>query len=182
MEFAKAVCNKLTDRGHWADYIDPCSGLPVTRLQLLTNSCCCVAVSVVEQFVVFLCFQMMHRDFTVPYGEVDGFSTLLGYKTANAAGCKVRLLCICAHLWVRLSMLEFGITSIEHAFLACQMPQSNCSACSFWVQVMLHPQFGTASYPATLFTKAPVTILRVVIEEVEAEATNTGYYQSFMSI
>ena len=32
---------------------------------------------------------MMHRDCTVPYGEVDGFSTLLGYKTANAAGCKV---------------------------------------------------------------------------------------------
>ena len=29
MEFAKGVCNKATDRGHWADYIDPCSGLPV---------------------------------------------------------------------------------------------------------------------------------------------------------
>lgn len=47
---------------------------------------------------------------------------------------------------------------------------------------MLHPQFGTASYPATLFTKAPLTVLRVVIEQVEAEATDTGYYQSFMSI
>ena len=29
MEFAKGVCNKATDRGYWADYIDPCSGLPV---------------------------------------------------------------------------------------------------------------------------------------------------------
>lgn len=33
--------------------------------------------------------QMMNRDCTVPYGEVDGFSALLGYQTANAAGCKV---------------------------------------------------------------------------------------------
>ena len=32
---------------------------------------------------------MMHTDCTVPYGEVDGLSALLGYQTANAAGCKV---------------------------------------------------------------------------------------------
>ena len=36
---------------------------------------------------------MMHTDCTVPYGEVDGFSALLGYQTANAAGCKVRRIC-----------------------------------------------------------------------------------------
>ena len=36
------------------------------------------------------CLQMMHTDCTVPYGEVDGFSALLGYQTANAAGCKVQ--------------------------------------------------------------------------------------------
>ena len=35
------------------------------------------------------CMQMMHTDCTVPYGEVDGLSALLGYQTANAAGCKV---------------------------------------------------------------------------------------------
>lgn len=33
--------------------------------------------------------QMMHTECTVPYGEVDGLSALLGYQTANAAGCKV---------------------------------------------------------------------------------------------
>ncbi|KAL3160777.1 hypothetical protein ABBQ38_009189 [Trebouxia sp. C0009 RCD-2024] len=107
MEFAKGVCNKATDRGHWADYIDPCSGLP-----------------------------MMHTNCTVPYGEVDGMSALLGYQTANAAGCKV----------------------------------------------LIHPRWGTSVYPATLFTKAPVTVLKKIIEEVEAETTDTGYYQSFMSI
>lgn len=37
MEFAKGVCNKATDRGHWADYIDPCSGLPVSRCSINSN-------------------------------------------------------------------------------------------------------------------------------------------------
>lgn len=36
MEFAKGVCNKATDRGHWADYIDPCSGLPVSRCPVIS--------------------------------------------------------------------------------------------------------------------------------------------------
>lgn len=33
--------------------------------------------------------QMVHKESTVPYGEVEGFSTLLGYKTSNAGCCKV---------------------------------------------------------------------------------------------
>ena len=28
-EFAKAACDSLAADGYWADYIDPCSGLPV---------------------------------------------------------------------------------------------------------------------------------------------------------
>jgi hypothetical protein len=61
-EFAKAACDSLAADGYWADYIDPCSGLP-----------------------------MVHKDSTVPYGEVEGFSTLLGYKTSNAGCCKILL-------------------------------------------------------------------------------------------
>ncbi|PNG93956.1 Methylmalonic aciduria and homocystinuria type D, mitochondrial, partial [Tetrabaena socialis] len=29
MAWAKVVCDSLLGSGHWADYIDPCSGLPV---------------------------------------------------------------------------------------------------------------------------------------------------------
>ena len=67
---------------------------------------------------------------------------------------------------------------------ACEMADRKQAAqlTDVLLQVMLHPRFGTASYPATLFTKAPLTVLRVVIEQVEAEATDTGYYQNFMSI
>lgn len=31
MAFASLVCKKLIDAGHWADYIDPCSGLPMVH-------------------------------------------------------------------------------------------------------------------------------------------------------
>ncbi len=36
MEFAKVLCEALRRKGHWADYIDPCSGLPVC---LFTSNC-----------------------------------------------------------------------------------------------------------------------------------------------
>lgn len=29
MDWARGVCDRLAAAGHWCDYIDPCSGLPV---------------------------------------------------------------------------------------------------------------------------------------------------------
>ena len=60
VEFAQEVCSRLEARGHWADYIDPCSGLP-----------------------------MVHRGTNSVYGEVAALSALLGYRTQNAGCCKV---------------------------------------------------------------------------------------------
>lgn len=74
----------------WADYVDPCSGLPVR-----TPHC------------------------TVVYAEVDAFETLLKWKTYNASGCKV----------------------------------------------LSHPSWGTAVYPATLFTTAPLPALIAAVEK-----------------
>eukprot|EP00238_Polyblepharides_amylifera_P014948 CAMPEP_0196580022 /NCGR_PEP_ID=MMETSP1081-20130531/26406_1 /TAXON_ID=36882 /ORGANISM="Pyramimonas amylifera, Strain CCMP720" /LENGTH=176 /DNA_ID=CAMNT_0041899773 /DNA_START=37 /DNA_END=567 /DNA_ORIENTATION=- len=62
MEWAKLVCEKLDTKGHWSDFMDPCSGLA-----------------------------MRTKECHVPYGEVDALSTLLGYQTANAGCCKVVL-------------------------------------------------------------------------------------------
>ena len=62
MEFAAEICRQLMEAGHWADYIDPCSGLP-----------------------------MIHRDTGSVYGEVEALCTLLGYRTQNAGCCKVIL-------------------------------------------------------------------------------------------
>ena len=62
MEFAKKVTDALTADGHWADYIDPCSGL-----------------------------SMVHKDSQSIYGEVDALVTLLNYQTTNSGCCKVVL-------------------------------------------------------------------------------------------
>jgi len=57
-DFARPLCEFLRSQGHWADYIDPSSGLPV-----MTPHC------------------------TRPYSEVAGFEHLLIYKTQNAGCC-----------------------------------------------------------------------------------------------
>jgi hypothetical protein len=57
---ATEVTDKLRKMGYWADYIDPCSGLP-----MLTPNCNKV------------------------YSEVDGMECCLGYKAHNAGFCKI---------------------------------------------------------------------------------------------
>uniref|UniRef100_A0A7S3QUV7 Uncharacterized protein n=1 Tax=Dunaliella tertiolecta TaxID=3047 RepID=A0A7S3QUV7_DUNTE len=61
-EWAKKVTGTLESQGHWADYIDPCSGLPMIHQE------CSGAV----------------------YPEVEALTQLMQYKTSNAGCCKVR--------------------------------------------------------------------------------------------
>lgn len=61
IKFAQEVCGNFKSRGHWADFIDPCSGLPM----LATHN---------------------HNKV---YSEVDGMEVLLGYSTYNAGFCKI---------------------------------------------------------------------------------------------
>ena len=60
LDFGKDLCEKLRGQGFWADYIDPCSGLP-----------------------------MMTKDCNKVYSEVDGMECLLNYRAYNAGFCKV---------------------------------------------------------------------------------------------
>lgn len=81
MSFAKALCEALIAAGHFADYIDPCSGLA-----------------------------MITREANKVFSEVDSAEQLLGYSVMNAGCCKV----------------------------------------------LLHPAWGSAVYPATIFTTAKI--------------------------
>jgi hypothetical protein len=45
------------------------------------------------------------------------------------------------------------------------------------LQIVLHPRWGSAVYPATLFTKAPLQPLLDAIKETEAELQGTGLSQ-----
>mmetsp|Transcript_33194 Transcript_33194/g.49991 ORF Transcript_33194/g.49991 Transcript_33194/m.49991 type:complete len:195 (-) Transcript_33194:151-735(-) len=60
LTFGKCICEQLRSQGYWADYIDPCSGLPMISLN-------CNKV----------------------YSEVDGMECLLNYKAYNAGFCKI---------------------------------------------------------------------------------------------
>mmetsp|Transcript_24107 Transcript_24107/g.37195 ORF Transcript_24107/g.37195 Transcript_24107/m.37195 type:complete len:194 (+) Transcript_24107:178-759(+) len=60
MDFGRTFCERVRAKGYWADYIDPCSGLP-----MLTKHCNKV------------------------YSEVDGMEVLLNYRSYNAGFCKI---------------------------------------------------------------------------------------------
>lgn len=45
------------------------------------------------------------------------------------------------------------------------------------VQIVLHPRWGSAVYPATLFTKAPLAALLEAVKEAEAMLQGTGLSQ-----
>ena len=94
--FARDMCRRIRDLGYWADFIDPCSGLP-----MLTRNCNKV------------------------YSEVDGMECCLGYKAHNAGFCKV----------------------------------------------LLHPVWGSAVYPATIFCYAPRAAVLNLVQEYSADAS-----------
>lgn len=60
IDFAKDLCDRITSLGYWADFIDPCSGLP-----------------------------MISTDCNKVYSEVDSMECLLNYKSYNAGFCKI---------------------------------------------------------------------------------------------
>jgi S-methylmethionine-dependent homocysteine/selenocysteine methylase len=93
LRWGGAVRRRLGAGGWWADFVDPCSGLPV------------------------------HTPSSAVYAEVDAFEALLKWRTSAAGGCRV----------------------------------------------LLHPAWGTAVYPATLFARAPLDALRAAMEAAAEE-------------
>lgn len=51
--------------------------------------------------------------------------------------------------------LQFMYKCAERRLLVC------CLAC---VQILLHPKWGSAVYPATMFTTAPLDLLKAAID------------------
>ncbi|KAG4040408.1 hypothetical protein PC123_g24050 [Phytophthora cactorum] len=97
--FAQQVANALISRKYWADFIDPCSGLPM--LTLSSNKV---------------------------YSEVDGVELLLRYRCLSAGMCKI----------------------------------------------LVHPAWGAAVYPASLFTTAPYEVVKEVLHSLPVDAWNVG--------
>ena len=92
--------------GHWADYIEPCSGLPVrrNRLRLPRYLPCPAFTLLVEPYVQHAymdinavhcvcvggsCEQGVSRGGSAVFSEVDCFEMLMRYATSNTGCCKV---------------------------------------------------------------------------------------------
>jgi Methylmalonic aciduria and homocystinuria type D protein len=74
VSFASTFCRRCHSAGYWADYLDPCSGLPMLSPGMP---------------------QYHHYSFYKVYSEVDGMQALLNYRTYNAGCCKV----LCHDAW-----------------------------------------------------------------------------------
>jgi len=85
--FAQRFCSEVSARGFWADFCDPCSGLPT-----FTSS-------------------------NTVYAEIQALEKLRRFPTTNAGGCRVAM----------------------------------------------HPRWGSAMYPASMFTSAPVAVIEEVL-------------------
>mmetsp|Transcript_7785 Transcript_7785/g.11342 ORF Transcript_7785/g.11342 Transcript_7785/m.11342 type:complete len:211 (-) Transcript_7785:391-1023(-) len=96
LNFGRDLCQKLRAKGYWADFIDPCSGLP-----MLTLNCNKV------------------------YSEVDGMECLLNYRAYSAGFCKI----------------------------------------------LVHPKWGSAVYPATIFAHAPVDVANELVKSYPTPQT-----------
>mmetsp|Transcript_11162 Transcript_11162/g.20619 ORF Transcript_11162/g.20619 Transcript_11162/m.20619 type:complete len:243 (+) Transcript_11162:119-847(+) len=60
-EFARVFCKFLLDKGNWADYCDPCSGLP------------------------------MYSNGNTVYSEIQGLEKVRRFYTTNAGACRIAL-------------------------------------------------------------------------------------------
>lgn len=58
-----------------------------------------------------------------------------------------------------------------HGLPSFEMLPPNASCCCYHrrLQIVLHPRWGSAVYPASLFTKAPLSVLLDAIRETEAQ-------------
>jgi hypothetical protein len=85
----------------------------------------------------------------------SGWQLCAFLKTQHSSLCSLHGTCPCRHLLL-----------MPHMLYCCRPPQ-----------IVLHPRWGSAVYPATLFTKAPLQQLLDAVKETEAMLQGTGLSQ-----
>lgn len=117
---AKAACESLIAQGYWADYIDPCSGLPMVGIDLDRRGRALCPDSFVRPLARLLARQV-HKEGNTVYGEVQAMVTLLGYKTANAGCCSVLLHPRWGSSVYPASFFAMApVDKVEHAIASCR--------------------------------------------------------------
>lgn len=82
MTLAQVLCDELIVEGHWADYIDPCSGLPVRPLKPSDEQCMYAPFlqDLSDRMNDEIQSQMINQDGNKVFSEVDSAEQLLGYR------------------------------------------------------------------------------------------------------
>lgn len=103
MEWAKCVCNKLIAQGYWSDYIDPCSGLPVSSRPALP------------------CHNQSHQHSSKPAQQPDHYGVVAGILCRR---CARPGSCMCMLAVPPASIGSSGVTAAHrHAATgACEPP------------------------------------------------------------
>lgn len=93
--FASGLCKQIQEAGYWADYIDPCSGLPVSHFWLSTSRSAGRQVPGFasqrerEKTKVFLCLLPVQNT-TRPQHEKEEWPLVLPAVPARCDGCPAR--------------------------------------------------------------------------------------------
>ena len=141
--FARHACAALRDQGHWADYIDPCSGLPVRHCatRLFSRSA----------------FGCLRRFFSLALGYVASSccsACVSGAVCAPAQHHALTWRCCVAVFAAQMVHKEgpgvYGEVDALVTLLGYATANAGCC------KVALHPRWGSAFYPASLLTKAPL--------------------------
>jgi ATP-dependent Lon protease len=82
MTLAQVLCDELIVEGHWADYIDPCSGLPVRHMKSSNEQSmnALFLIDVSDRMNNEIRSQMLNQDGNKVFSEVDSAEQLLGYR------------------------------------------------------------------------------------------------------
>lgn len=186
VDFAKQVCELLISQGHWADYLDPASGLPVSfpsadnhaealhPLDLATrirHACRSTFCWINLQRLLLAWPAMAHRCSTLALAcalpvECSAMCKGTGFSLKQIQGALIVPTCPCVlqmiHQNTNTVYSEVDALSTLLSF-TCQ----NAGCC----KVILHPKWGSSVYPATFFAKAPLESVLDAIKKVDEQSS-----------
>jgi hypothetical protein len=189
VDFAKQVCELLISQGHWADYLDPASGLPVSFLSADNHAKALYPLDLATR-VRHACrstFWWMNLEKTCSCLARHGASLLDLSARIECMCSSCRIYCKSRGHWI-YTEADSGRTDCPQLPYVLQMIHQNTNTVysevdalstllSFTCQnagcckVILHPKWGSSVYPATFFAKAPLESVLDAIRKVDEQSS-----------
>jgi len=173
-EWAVAVCGRLSSAGHWCDYIDPCSGLPV-RWRGMGGVFWCMGrlggglhgvvgaslhgVCMGAAYMGALCMERKRDTATPPATQPCPNQHTHSRTAPNPQPPPPPQ----PQMMHKESQTPYS--EVEGLSVLLGYRTANAGCC----KVVLHPKWGTSVYPATLFARAPPAAVEAAIKGAEEQ-------------